>query len=576
MFGHLMQYTKKYRKYLFLGALFVALETVFELIIPMLMADIIDVGVVNGDKDFILRRGALMLGCAIVSLILGTICSRLIAVAGQGFGAEIRKAMFAKIQDYSFSNIDSFSTSSLVTRVTSDVMQVQNAITGGLRAMVRAPAMLIMGLFFSFSLNKDLAMVFVVAIPVLAIILFTLVSKIRVKFLGIQTAVEGINHMIEENLTNIRVVKTFVRGEYEVEKFDDVNENLRTKTESAFHLAQLNSPSFQIVMYAASCTILWYGGNLIFKQQLMVGQLTSFMSYILQIMNSLMMISNVFLILSRAVTSGERIMEVFDEPSDMLDGGDLALEVTKGDIVFDNVSFKYKEDAEEYVLKDINLSFKSGETIGIIGGTGSAKSTLVQLIPRLYDASAGEVIVDGHNVKDYSMNHLRDAIGVVLQKNTLFSGTVKENLLWGNPNASDEEINWALQVSSSDEFIDRLKNGIETDLGQGGVNVSGGQKQRLCIARALLKRPKVIIFDDSTSAVDTATEKSIRDGLASLGDVTKIIIAQRISSVEHADQIVVLEDGEINQVGSHLDLIESNEIYKEIYESQKEGVGLDG
>ncbi len=568
-------YFNDYRKDLILSSLCVLLETLFELIIPLIMADIIDVGVANQDISYIVMKGLQMIFCAVLSLILGMAYARYAARAGQGFGSELRKAEYQKVQSFSFANTDHFSTSSLVTRLTSDVNVLQTAISSGIRPLVRAPFMMITALLMAMTINKELAFVFIIALPILGTCLFLIVSNVRPLYGKMQKAVDLVNRVIQENLIAIRVVKSYVRGTYEKEKFNEVNLNLQTTSEKAFHFAVLNMPAFQMVMYATIVAIIWFGGQLIFINRMQVGELTGFLSYVLQILNSLMMISNVFMMLTRSIASAARIQEVFDEIPDIQDNPQSTLQVTHGAITFDHVSFKYKANAQEYVLSDICLDIKAGQTIGIIGGTGSAKTSLVQLIPRLYDASKGAVLIDGVNVKEYPLRPLRDAIGVVLQKNTLFSGTIHDNLKWGNETASDGELMKACEIACADEFINRMPKGLDTDLGQGGVNVSGGQKQRLCIARALLKKPKVLIFDDSTSAVDTATEAKIRQGLAEqLKDTTKIIIAQRISSVLHADQIIILEGGSINAVGTHEQLLQSNAIYQEIYTSQKEGAEL--
>lgn len=571
----LLTYAKPYRKAFILAILFVMIETSFELIIPMIMADIIDIGVVNHDVNLILIQGVKMGICALISLVCGLLYARYVGLAANGFGAELRKAEFKKIQEYSFANLDHFDTSSLITRLSSDVNVIQNAISGGLRPMVRGPVMLILGLGVAFYINAELAVVFLICAPILGLILFAIVSKIAPMYGKLQKALDQVNSTIQENLNAIRVVKAFVRGEYEIEKFEKVNDRLKQTAEDTFHYAVLNLPAFQLTMYVSIVLILWFGGNLIFIKEMQVGELTGFLSYVLQIMNSLMMISNVFLMLTRSLASARRISEIFEEKLDLADGCSSA-KVEHGDIEFKNVSFKYNLNAKQNTLSHIDLKIKAGETIGIIGGTGSGKSSLVQLIPRLYDVSEGEVLIDGRNVKEYSLQHLRDAIGMVLQKNVLFSGTIKENLLWGNPHASDKEIEWASHVSAVDEFINHFPQRYETDLGQGGVNVSGGQKQRLCIARTLLKHPKVIIFDDSTSAVDTATETRIREGLASLKEVTKIIIAQRVTSIMDADQIVIMDDGKIHAIGKHEDLLKNNEIYQEIYYSQQKGSELNG
>ncbi|MXQ73636.1 ATP-binding cassette domain-containing protein [Clostridiaceae bacterium DONG20-135] len=574
MLKRMFPYMKKYQKYLLFSCICVVAETIFELIIPLIMADIIDVGVANRDQHYILIKGLQMIVCAILSLILGMMYARYAATAGQGFGAELRKDEFRKVQNFSFANTDHFSTSSLITRLTSDVTILQTAISNGIRPLVRSPVMLVTALILSFTINAELAVVFLIAIPVLGAALFIIVRRVGPLYRSMQKAIDYVNSIIQETLNAIRVVKSYVRGEYEKEKFEGVNDQLKQTSERAFRTSALNMPLFQLVMYTTIICIIWFGGNLIFVGTMKVGELTGFLSYVMQILNSLMMISNVFLMLTRSLASCSRIIEVLDEVPDIDDSKSQALEVTQGTIDFKHVFFKYKANAEEEVLTDINLHIPGGSTLGILGGTGAAKTTLVQLIPRLYDVSAGEVLIDGHNVKQYPIKHLRDAIGMVLQKNILFSGTIKENLLWGDEHASDEDIKWACNIAAVDEFIGSFPEGYDTDLGQGGVNVSGGQKQRLCIARALLKRPKVLIFDDSTSAVDTATEASIREGLAGLNDTTKIIIAQRVTSLMHADQIVILDDGNIHAIGTHESLLRDDPIYQDIYYSQQEGAGL--
>lgn len=574
MIKRLWPYAKKYRKYFILACVCIMSETVFELVIPMLMANIIDVGVTNKDTNYIVIQGILMMICAVIAYILGVLYARFAAIAGQGFGAEIRKDEFEKVQNFSFANTDHFSTSSLITRLTSDVIIIQNAICNGIRPLVRAPFMLLLALFFTFTINARLALIFLVATPILGIGLFVIVKKVGPLYKLMQSSVDNINTVVQENLNAIRVVKSYVREGYESEKFEGMNENLRENSEKAFRTSVWNMPLFQYVMYLTIVSILFFGGQMILAGTMKVGELTGFLSYVMQILNALMMISNVFLMLTRSIASCERIIEVLDEVPDIHDPQNTSEIVENGTIDFHHVYFKYKSTAKEYVLTDIDLHIPAGSTIGILGGTGSAKTSLVQLIPRLYDVSEGEVLVDGRNVKNYSVEHLRDSVGMVLQKNTLFSGTIKENLLWGNKNASDEDIEWACHIACVDEFIKNFPEGYQTDMGQGGVNVSGGQKQRLCIARALLKKPKVLILDDSTSAVDTATEASIREGLASLKDTTKIIIAQRVSSVQHADQIVILEDGHIHAVGTHDELLAHDHIYQDIYYSQLEGAGL--
>ena len=575
MLKRIFSYMNEYKKYAWLALICIAVEAVLELMVPMIMADLIDTGVSTGDDMYIYKKGLQMVICAILALILGIGSSRFSALAGQGLGANLRKAEYEKLQNYSFSNIDHFRVSSLVTRLTSDVTNIQNAVSTGMRPFGRSPIMLIFATSVAFSINHTLALVFFVALPILAVLLITIIIHVRPLYSKMQSAIDLVNRTIQENLTAIRVVKSYVRGDYEYEKFENVNNSLKNESEKAFSLAVLNMPAMQYVMYGTILSLLLFGGYLINKGELMIGELTGFLSYVLLILNSLMMMSNVFLMMTRSLASGARIMEVIDEKIDMTD--ELAKDITvkNGDIEFEHVWFKYKEDAKEYVLSDVSFHIKAGQTVGIIGQTGSAKTSLVQLIPRLYDTSRGTVKIDGIDVKNYPMKHLRDAIAVVLQKNTLFSGTLLSNLKWGNENASMDEIKEACQIACVDEFIDRMSYGYNTEMGQGGVNVSGGQKQRLCIARAILKKPKVLILDDSTSAVDTATEAKIREGLSRrLPDMTKIIIAQRISSVRHADQIIILDKGCINGIGTHESLLSNNKIYQEIYESQKEGADL--
>ena len=575
MLKRIFSYMKQYKKYACLALLCIAVEAVLELMVPMIMADLIDNGVANGDTAYIYTKGLQMAGCAVLALILGIGSARFSALAGQGLGANIRQAEYEKLQSYSFANIDHFRVSSLVTRLTSDVTNIQNSVSTGMRPFGRSPVMLIFASSVAFTINRTLALVFFVALPILAVLLIIIIMNVRPLYGRMQNAIDLVNRSIQENLTAISVVKAYVRGDYEVSKFEEVNANLKKESEKAFGIAVLNMPAMQFVMYGTIISILFIGGHLINAGQLKIGELTSFLSYVLLILNSLMMMSNVFLMMTRSLASASRIVEVLDEKIDITDEQAEDISVKKGSIEFDHVWFKYKKEAKEYVLSDVSFNIEAGQTIGIIGQTGSAKTTLVSLIPRLYDATKGTVRIDGIDVKKYPMRHLRDAIAVVLQKNTLFSGSLLSNLYWGNENASMEEINEACHIACVDEFLDRLPQGYDTDMGQGGVNVSGGQKQRICIARAILKKPKVLILDDSTSAVDTATEGKIRDGLAKkLPDMTKIVIAQRISSVKHADQIIILDRGKVAAIGTHETLLANNRIYQEIYESQKEGVDL--
>ena len=575
MLRRIFSYIGSYRKYLVLAVLCITAESLFELIIPLIMADIVDIGVAARDQAYIFRQSGLMLVCAALALGLGIGSAQFAALAGQGLGANLRETEYAKLQQFSFANVDHFQLSSLVTRMTSDVTNIQNSISSGMRPACRGPVMLVAATAVAFSINSRLALVFLVALPTLALCLFLIIRKVRPLYGKMQEAIDLVNRIIQENLTAIRVVKAYVRGDYEIGKFGEVNTNLQTQSERAFRIATTNMAAMQFVMYGTILGILWFGGGMIRTGSMQVGALTGFLSYVLQILNSLMMISNIFLMLTRSLASGRRIIEVLDEEIDITEDQAEDIEVERGEIEFRHVYFKYKEEAAEPVLSDITFHIRAGQTVGIVGQTGSAKTTLVQLIPRLYDITSGELLIDGVPVERYPLRHLRDAVAMVLQKNTLFSGTLKENLLWGDKDASQEEIEEACRIAGADEFIGRLENGYDTEMGQGGVNVSGGQKQRLCIARAILKKPKVLILDDSTSAVDTATEARIREQLErKLPDMTKIIIAQRISSVRHADQILVLDDGKIRGMGTHEELLRDNRIYQEIYESQKEGADL--
>lgn len=570
-----LSYTRKYRKEFILAVICIEAETIFELVIPMIMADMIDIGIANSDRTYILLKGLQMVLFAVISLILGHACAKYTAACGNGIGAQLRMAEFQKLQTFSFSNTDHFSSASLVTRLTSDITTIQNSITNGMRPGFRSPVMMLTAIIVSFRLNAALAVVFLIAAPVLGILLFFIIKNVRPLYSGMQGAIDLVNRIIQENLTAIRVVKAYVRKDYEISKFEEVNIRLQDSSEKAFRLAALNMPALQFVMYATILSILWFGGRLVMIGNMKVGALTSFLSYVLQVLNSLMMFSNVFLLFSRSLTSWRRISEVLNETPAINDDRATDILITKGSIRFENVYFKYKDTAQEYVLSDISFQIEPGQTIGIIGQTGSAKSTLVQLIPRLYETTSGNIYIDGHPIYEYSQQHLRDSIAMVLQKNTLFSGTVRENLCWGKEAATPEDIERACEIACVDEFIDRLDHGYDTELGQGGVNVSGGQKQRLCIARAILKEPRVLILDDSTSAVDTATEARIWGGLEKyLPGMTKIIIAQRISSIMHADQIIILEDGKMNAVGTHEQLLADNEIYQDIYYSQQKGGNL--
>ncbi len=570
-FKRLLGLLGPYRRDLLLGAGMVLVESAFELVIPVLMADIIDVGVAAKDIPFILHKGVQMGVCALLALVTGLLYAHFAARAAYGWGARIREAQYERVQKFAFVNLDRFETSSLVTRMTTDVTVLQNAVNGGLRPLARGPVMLILGVGFSFWMNARLALVFLACIPILAVILFCVVRKVAPMYGRLQQSMDHMNNMVQEGLAAIRAVKAFVRGDYEAEKFQAVNSELTATSQRTFHYAVLNLPAFQLVMYLATVLLMWFGGNMVLGGTLQVGELTGVLSYVMQVMNSLMMISNVFLLLTRSLASAHRIVEVLDETAAITSPADAVTAVPDGSVEFDHVSFKYHADAKEYALSGVDLRMEAGQTVGILGGTGSAKSTLVQLIPRLYDVTEGTVKVGGRDVREYDLQTLRDAVGIVLQKNVLFSGTVRENLKWGDRSADDDTLWAACRMACADEFLDRMPKGLDTDLGQGGVNVSGGQKQRLCIARTLLKHPKILIFDDSTSAVDTATEAKIRSALAQLRDVTKIVIAQRVTSVMEADQIIILEDGRVHAVGTHASLLASDPIYQEIYASQMKG-----
>lgn len=572
----LFGYMGPYKKDMILGALFVMIETGFELFIPIMISNLIDIGVANHDVNYIYVKGVQMALLALGALVTGLLYAHFSAKASYGWGAEIRKAEYARVQQYAFSNLDHFVTSSLITRMTTDVNVLQNMIISGFRPITRGPSLLIMGIGLSFYMNPKLAFVFVVCTPILAIILFLIVRKVAPMYTRLQSIMDRLNQVVQENLTAIRAVKAFVRDEYEEDKFEEVNRDMAKSSETTFHYAVLNLPAFQGIMYTTIVMILWFGGNMILKSELAVGNLTGFLSYVMQVINSLMMLANVFLLLTRSLASAHRIAEILDENIVLTSPENGEKKVKDASIDFENVSFKYREDAREYALENVNLHIPAGQTIGVIGTTGSAKTTLVQLIPRLYDATTGVVRVGGVNVHDYDLSVLRDSVNITLQKNVLFSGTVRENLKWGNPFADDETIWKACRAACADEFLSRMPDGLDTMLEQGGNNLSGGQKQRLCIARALLGNAKILIFDDSTSAVDTATEKKIRKALADYKDVTKIIIAQRITSVMNTDQIVILDDGKVHRVGTHKELLANDPIYQEIYASQMKGGNDDG
>ena len=558
-----------YRKDVLLAAVCIFVETSLELLIPVLMSVVIDDGVLAGNMAVVWRCGAAMLACAAASLALGQGFARFAARAATGLGANIRREEFACVQAYAFENLDHFDASSLVTRMTTDVTVIQNAMVNGFRPMMRGPIMLVMGLVMSCLMSARLAVVFFVVLPFLAVALWLIVRHVGPLYRVLQHAMDALNDTLQEDLVGIRAIRAYVREGYVSKRFSAVNGELAATATRTFKGAVLNTPIFQLSMYVSATALLWFGGKMIMAGELQVGTLTGFMSYVLLVMNSLMMISNVFLLLARALTSIERIREVEDEvPAIVSPAADVAVsQVADGSVEFRGVDFKYSADAEKNVLEGIDLCFDAGSTVGILGGTGSGKTTLVQLIARLYDASAGQVLVGGRDVRDYDLATLRDAVGIVLQSNVLFSGTVRDNLRWGRADANDEELLAACRVACADEFLDRI-GGLDGDLGQGGVNVSGGQKQRLCIARTLLKHPRVLVFDDSTSAVDMATDAKIRAGLAGLSGMTKIVIAQRVVSVKDADKIVILENGRVHAQGTHEELLATDPIYQELCESQ--------
>lgn len=565
---------KGYTKYAFLAPLSVIIEVLLEIQIPLLMSKIVDEGITNHDFNLVVRTGALMILMALLSLLAGALSAKFSAKGAMGFGSNLRKTVFDRIQEFSFANIDKFSTASLVTRLTTDINTIQMAVMMVIRTFVRSPVMLVSATILAFRINSSLVRVFLVAIPVLAVTLITITVISFPRFQAMFKKIDNVNASVQENLIAIRVVKAFVRGAHEKLKFNKSNEELMQSAIKAEKTVILNMPIMQLTIYSCIVAILWFGGNMVITGGLQTGELISFISYVTQILMSLMMLSMVFVMLNMSRASISRLVEVLDEEIDIKDKDVPVCEPVKdGSISFENVSFRYRSESDTNTLEGINLEIRSGEMIGILGGTGSAKTSLVQLIPRLYDVNEGSVKVGGRDVRDYDLKTLRDAVSMVLQKNVLFSGSIRDNLKWGNQDATDEEIMEAARMADAHDFISSFPEGYDTDLGQGGVNVSGGQKQRLCIARALLKKPKIIILDDSTSAVDTATDARIRENLRNtLSDTTTIIIAQRITSVMDADRIIILDDGKIDAIGTHEELLAHNKIYQEVYRSQQEGV----
>lgn len=565
------KYIKPYLSAFIIGPILMIVEVVGEVLLPKFMANIINIGAANHDVPYIISMGAVMVLTALFMMAGGVGGAYFAAKAAISFSADLRSDTFQKVQQFSFANLDQYSTGSLVTRLTNDVTQVQNLINMALRMMLRAPGMLIGALIMAFMMNAELALVILVVIPVLVLLIGLVIKTAFPRFNMMQKKLDALNSNIQEVLTNVRVIKSFVRGEYEEEKFARSNEELKESSLSAFNVVILNMPIMMLIMNLTTLGVVWFGGKQILAGTMPVGDLTAFTSYIVQILMSLMMLAMVLLQCSRAMASLHRITEVLDTKGTLTDEGCAKPDkkVESGKVEFKDVTFRYYKDNKEAVLSHISFQIESGKVLGIIGGTGSGKTTLVQMIPRLYDADQGEILVDDVNVKDYSLQNLRQGVGMVLQKNVLFSGSIMENLMWGDEEASREEILQAARAAQADGFVSGFVKGYETELGQGGVNVSGGQKQRLCIARALIKKPKILILDDSTSAVDTATEAKIRESFGTtLKDTTKIVIAQRITSVMEADEILVLEEGQIVGKGSHEELLAGCQAYQEIYYSQ--------
>ena len=569
----LTDYTAGYRTIIVLGVLCSAGEAVLELILPQIMSDIVDIGIRNADRSYILMAGLKMAVIALAALALGVGAAILASRASMGFGANLRAAEYRQVQKFSFANIEHFSTASLITRLTNDVSSLQMTLMMGMRMLVRAPVMLVTALVMALIISTRLSRIFLVVIPLLVLGVVLVLKKVGPFFTALQGATDDLNQVVQEDLNAIRVVKSFVREDVEKDKFAGRNERLKTMAEKAFGFVVMFMPMVVLLMGGTIVAVLWIGGNYVYEGSLLSGDLIAFFTYVSEILISLMMVSMVMMMLTRSIACGKRVREVLNEEPQITDeAAQKELTVADGSIRFDHVYFRYNADGQTWNLEDINLTIPSGATVGILGGTGSAKTTLVSLIPRLYDVTEGSVSVGGHDVRRYTMRHLRDACAMVLQKNTLFSGSIRENLLWGDENATDEEMREACRIACAEEFIEKMPDGYDTHIEQGGTNVSGGQKQRLCIARAILRKPKVLILDDSTSAVDTATDAAIRQGLrATLPGTTKLIIAQRISSVEDADMIVVLDNGRISAVGKHQQLLASNSIYREVYEQQTRG-----
>lgn len=572
MIKRLSQCIREYKKDAILSPLYVLVESLLDVAIPFVMAGLIDKGIEAGNMSMILRYGAILVGFALVALTFGALSGRSCARATAGFARNLRHDMFHHLQVYSFSNIDKFSNAGLVTRLTTDVSNVQNAFMMIIRTLIRCPAMLIFAMVMSFRINHDISLIFLAVIPILGVGLYLIIKHVHPVFERVFKTYDRLNGVVQENLSGIRVEKNFVREDHEIEKFDTISGTIYKDFSLAERILALNSPLMQGCVYACMILVSWLGAKQIVIGNMSTGNLMSFFTYIMQILSSLMMLSMVFVMITMSRASAERIVEVLDEESDITNCDNPVYEVKDGSVEFTDVSFSYAKRPDKTVLDDIDLIIPSGQTVGIIGGTGSSKSSLVQLIPRLYDVTGGCVKVGGIDVRNYDLQTLRHNVAMVLQKNTLFSGTIKENLRWGNPDATDEELVHACRLAQADDFIRTFPDGYDTYIEQGGTNVSGGQKQRLCIARAILRKPKILILDDSTSAVDTKTDALIRQAFREeIPNTTKIIIAQRISSVMDADQIVVMDNGRINACGTHEELLANNEIYREVYESQQKG-----
>ena len=575
MIKKLMKSIGEYKKDTILTPLFVSLEVVLEVIIPLLMAKLIDEGVYDGNMNIVYKIGFELILCAILSLLFGMFSGIFASKASSGFAKNLRKNLYYKVQDFSFSNIDKFSTSSLVTRLTTDVTNTQRAFQMIIRIAVRTPLMLITSLFFAISISAKLSLIFLVIVPILGVGLYWITTTVHPIMKRVFHTYDDLNNVVEENVSGIRVVKSFVIEDKETQKFEKVSNSIYKDFSKGEKILALNSPLMQFSIYICILAISWFGAKIIVNTgmtELTTGELMTMLTYSIQILSSLMMLSMVLVMITISKSSAERIVEVLDEESDITNPDTPIKEVKDGSIKFDKVSFSYVKDKQKECLKDINLDIKSGETVGIIGGTGSGKTSLVNLIPRLYDVTEGELLVGGEDVRKYDLEDLRNQVACVLQKNVLFSGTIAENIRWGDENASDEDVKRVCKLAQADEFIMQFPDGYNTYIEEGGTNVSGGQKQRLCIARALLKHPKILILDDSTSAVDTKTDSLIQTAFKTeIPDTTKIIIAQRISSIENCDKIVVMDNGQIAGIGTHEELLKSNEIYKEVYESQMKG-----